>query len=128
MEWVRCHWLDILTRNLQKFVSSHLHASRIFYGFSNITRLLKMAADFKKTTITGRDLIDVHQAGLTMSCHHDRLNQQLRCFKFRATGHAQRLACCTSTETTETTEEGWWLTVGLRDVVVTTLGRSVGEG
>jgi hypothetical protein len=33
MEWGRCHWIDILARNLQKFETGQLEAYSIFGGF-----------------------------------------------------------------------------------------------
>jgi hypothetical protein len=40
MEWGRCHWLDILTRSLQKFESLNLHAQRIFYAINKLAGIL----------------------------------------------------------------------------------------
>jgi hypothetical protein len=40
------YWIDNTLRSSQKFESGQMHAQIIFYEFSNLTRLLKMAADF----------------------------------------------------------------------------------
>jgi hypothetical protein len=56
MEWGRFHWLDILTRNLQKFESGQLDEYLFFYEFCKLTDLKQITMEFPVKKCIGPDL------------------------------------------------------------------------